>query len=175
MGKFSDSRSWQIILSLLLFWGLVCTVGAALALQYIGGFLPCELCLLERMPYYAGAVLMVIAFLAACARRPRLAWLMFILTAALMFYDFGLSVYHVGVELHYWPGPSACSSANAGALPARASDLMAGLNMARIIPCDVAGGYIFGISFAGWNAIACLGFAIFAAFAAWFPFRVGRE
>jgi len=175
MSKLMSLRGAQTVCAALLFLGLAGTVGMALALQYGWHYHPCELCLLERMPYYVGAALMVIGFLTAIAGWRRLTCLLFIIIALLMLYDFGLSIYHVGVERHYWPGPTACASATASALPAQAGDLLSGLaNSQVIIPCDIAGGYIFGLSFAEWNVLACLGFAIFAAFAAWFPFRVGR-
>src|SRR5665213_2916779 len=42
----------------------VAVVGAALLSQYWGGLRPCELCLYERWPYYAVAVLTAIALAA---------------------------------------------------------------------------------------------------------------
>jgi hypothetical protein len=40
------------IYSLLLAIGMAAAVGTALGFQYIGGYIPCALCLLQRQPYY---------------------------------------------------------------------------------------------------------------------------
>lgn len=175
MRILSDMRLSQGVFAALLCFALAGTVSAALALQYIWGFLPCELCLLERIPYYIGAVLAALAFAAAlCHFSPKWAALLFLLIAGLMFYDAAVSAYHVGVELKYWQGPSSCSSAHLGAVPATADSLLENMNAAPVIPCDQIPGTIFGISFAGWNGIATFTFGIFAVFAAWFPFARRR-
>ncbi len=50
-------------------------VGSALAFQYVGGYIPCKLCLEQRWPYYIGAPLMALAALSAAtlAAHPRAA------------------------------------------------------------------------------------------------------
>ena len=53
--------------------GMTATVGGALAFQYIGGYIPCALCLLQRDPYYYGIPVGVAATLAAMCRLP--AWI----------------------------------------------------------------------------------------------------
>lgn len=172
----TNLRALQAVFAALLLAGLAGTVATALALQYIWGFLPCELCLLERIPYYAGAALMVFALAALRFRSPpKWAAVLFVITGLLMLADAALSLYHVGVELKYWAGPTACSSFALSALPADTNALLANLNSLNIIPCDRPAGYIFGLSFAGWNAVATFAFALFAAFAAWFPFIWGRK
>ncbi|KAA6405754.1 disulfide bond formation protein B [Candidatus Tokpelaia sp.] len=175
MRLLSDIRLLQGSFAALLCVVLTGTVALALALQYIGGFLPCELCLLERIPYYIGASLAALAFVAAlCRCPPKWVAFLFIFIALLMFYDAALSVYHVGVELKYWPGPDGCSLAAAQAQ--QAGSLLDSLNdSARIIPCEVPAGYIFGISFAGWNALATFFFALCAVFAARFPLTRARR
>jgi len=175
MRLLSDTRLLQGCFAAGLCVILTATVSAALALQYIWGFLPCELCLMERIPYYIGASLAALAFVAAlCRCPPKWVAFLFILIALLMFYDAALSVYHVGVELGYWKGPTGCSLAAAQAQ--QSGSLLDSLeNSVRIIPCEVPAGYIFGISFAGWNAIAAFFFALCAVFAARFPFAHGRR
>jgi len=175
MRLLSDIRLLQGSFAALLCVLLTGTVALALALQYIGGFLPCELCLLERIPYYIGAGLAALAFIAAlCRYPPKWVAFIFILIALFMFYDSALSVYHIGVELKYWPGPAGCSLAAAQAQ--QAGSLLDSLNdSVRIIPCEVPAGYIFGVSFAGWNAFATFFFALCAVFAARFSFTRARK
>src|SRR5690606_14944092 len=41
--------------------GMAVTVGTALGFQHIGGFMPCKLCLEQRVPFYIGVPVMVLA------------------------------------------------------------------------------------------------------------------
>ena len=51
---------------------MAATVGTALGFQHIGGYIPCKLCLEQRMPYYVGVPLMAlaVAVVDAAAGRP---------------------------------------------------------------------------------------------------------
>ena len=49
---------------------MAATVGGALGFQHLGGFIPCKLCLEERIPYYAGVPVMVLAAISAGLRWP---------------------------------------------------------------------------------------------------------
>src|SRR5437868_11593346 len=83
-------------------------LGGALASQYWGGLAPCELCLLQRWPWGAA---IVIAFIAAMVgSRPALPWVALLL-AAVFVVSGGVGFYHVGVEQHWFAGPTACSGA----------------------------------------------------------------
>jgi disulfide bond formation protein DsbB len=89
--------------------GILC---AALLFEYEGGLAPCELCLYERWPYYAAVTLAILALLTGNAAAMRgilaLCCLLFAAGTALAFY-------HVGVEQHWFAGPTACViSATAG-------------------------------------------------------------
>ena len=70
-------------------------LGTVLVAQYWGGLLPCELCLKERWPWDAAAV---VAFVAAMAGdRPSLSWVALLL-CAIFVAGAGLAFYYVGVE-----------------------------------------------------------------------------
>jgi disulfide bond formation protein DsbB len=118
--------------------------------QYWGGLAPCELCLTERWPW---DVAIVIAFVAAMTgSRSALPWValslggVFIVGAALAFY-------HVGVEQHWFAGPSACT---AGATPATIEALKAQLSHQQPVRCDEPAWTLFDVSLAGWNLLASL-------------------
>ena len=60
---------WATLLAL----GMVATVGGALGFEHIGGYIPCALCLLQRLPYYYGIPVAAAAALSAALGGP--AWL----------------------------------------------------------------------------------------------------
>lgn len=130
------------------------------------GFRPCELCLAERYAYYAGAPLAALA--AWCASRSWRGWAraLLALIALVFLANAALAFYHVGVEQHWWAGPTACTGSLTG--PVNASDLAASLNAERVVNCDEVQLRILGLSFAGWDVVASLGLALYAALAARF-------
>lgn len=141
---------------------MAAVVGGALAFQYIGGYLPCKLCYEQRIPYYVGAPLMLLAFLASMLRAP--AWVTRGLLAVgglLMLYGLYLAVYHSGVEWAWWPGPTDCTDV-AGPVDTGGKGVLDALD--KFVPpsCDKAALRILGLSMAGWNAIASLILAIVA-------------
>jgi disulfide bond formation protein DsbB len=136
----------------------VSVLATALGFEYLGGYAPCPLCLMERYAYYAGIVLLFVA-MALVAERPGLAALVFGAVALGFLVNAGLGVYHAGVEWHFWPGPDTCATQLA--LPTTAGELLKGLEDTRVVRCDEATWRLFGLSFAGWNAVISLGlFAI---------------
>ena len=60
----------QTATALFLALAMAATVGGALGFQHIGGYIPCKLCYEQRIPYYVGAPLMVLAFASAAFRLP---------------------------------------------------------------------------------------------------------
>lgn len=137
------------------------TIGAALAFQ-LAGYAPCELCLMQRWPYYAGMPLAaVVTFSAASAapRRPLAAgfWLLATVFAGSM----AFGAYHAGVEWGLWPGPSSCTGGSA-ANPSSMEEFRQQLNTARVVRCDAVAIRILGLSLAGWNAVISLALAVLA-------------
>jgi disulfide bond formation protein DsbB len=130
------------------------TVGSALAFQHIGGYIPCKLCYEQRIPYYVGVPLMVVALVASLARAP--AWVVRGLLAIgglLMVYGLYLGVYHSGIEWGWWPGPTDCTNV-AGPVDTGGNGVLDALD--KFVPpsCDKAALRILGLSLAGWQAIA---------------------
>ena len=129
-------------------------VGSALLFEHVGGYIPCKLCLEQRIPYYIGAPVMVAAVLASSLRLPGIVVRGLILVGALlMTWGLAMGVYHSGVEWAWWAGPTDCGAV-AGA-PAGGS-LLDSLNSVIPPSCDEAALRILGLSLAGWNAIASL-------------------
>jgi disulfide bond formation protein DsbB len=126
-------------------------LGAAMASQYWGGLVPCELCLLERWPWAAAIVIAIVALLAGS--RPALPWLALVL--ALVFaVGMGLAFYHVGVEQRWFVGPAACTAPAGGAMTLE--QMKAQILGTAPVLCDKVQWSLWGVSLAGWNLLASL-------------------
>nr|WP_156023548.1 disulfide bond formation protein B [Sulfitobacter donghicola] len=123
----------------------------AYAFQHIGGMPPCKLCLWQRWPHAAAAL---IGALIVLTGEIRLAWLGAI--AALS--TAGIAAYHVGVEQGWWEGPTSCTSS--GVSNVSAEDLLNQILAAPLVRCDDIPWQMAGISMAGWNAILSVGLAV---------------
>lgn len=150
-----DSRG-PMLTATFLTVAMAATVGSALAFQYIGGYIPCKLCYEQRIPYYVGAPLMLVAALAAVSKLP--VWIsraLLVVGGLLMIYGLYLGVFHSGVEWGWWPGPTDCTNV-AGPVDTGGKGVLDALD--KFVPpsCDKAALRILGLSLAGWNAIASL-------------------
>ena len=142
------SVSPRAVVSLLLV-ASAAIVGAALLFQYVGGLQPCELCLYQRWPYYAAIVATGVALLSG---DDRAMGAVIALCALLFAASTVLAFYHVGVEHHWFAGPSACTGSVTGVSSIEA--LKAQLLARQPVNCDAPAWQLFGISLAGWNLLA---------------------
>jgi len=126
-------------------------LGAVLVSQYWGGLAPCELCLKERWPWVAAIAVGVVATTTGSRRAsPRIA----LLLTAIFTIGSALAFYHVGVERHWFAGPTACSGAATAADTLEA--LKAQILHQQPVRCDEPAWSLWGISLAGWNLLASL-------------------
>lgn len=137
--------------STLILAAAVAAIAAALAFEHIGGYSPCPLCLMERYAYYFGIPASMAALFLARQGSTGAARLVLALAAIGFLVNAGLGVYHAGAEWKWWPGPDTCGT-SAG-FTGRVTDLLNTLNDTRVIRCDEAPWRMFGLSFAGWNAV----------------------
>ena len=79
--------------SLLILAAAVAAIGGAWVYESLG-YLPCELCYKERVPYYAALALAPLAAFAAQTGRERLARAAFLLMALLFAGNAIISIYH---------------------------------------------------------------------------------
>jgi disulfide bond formation protein DsbB len=166
-----SSQSAHLKTALFLLVAMAATVGAALGFQYLGGYLPCKLCLEQRYPYYAGIPLMLVAAAAAALRWPAgLTRLLLALGGVLMLIGLGLAIFHAGVEWKFWAGPADCTAVSMS-ITTDAGSLLNDMNAIRPPACDNAALRVLGLSFAGWNAIASFILMIVAFRGAMIPGR----
>jgi len=142
---------------------LMLAVGAlatAYAFQYLGGYQPCPLCLMQRYAYFAGIPVLFAALVLVATERAGWAAALFFLVALAFLANAGLGTYHAGAEWKLWPGPDTCASA-AQPLGGGSGGLLKELESTQVIRCDEAPWHFLGLSFAGWNVATSL--LIFAA------------
>jgi disulfide bond formation protein DsbB len=137
------------------------TVGGALFIEHGLGVKPCDLCLTQRIPYYAGVPLaLAVVWLGGVPARRRLVVAGLVLLGLLFAVGAGLGFYHAGVEWGWWPGPSGCTGAIAK--PAGMGDFLRQLETVRVVRCDEVTFRILGFSLAAWNAVISAALAAFA-------------
>ena len=147
------------------------TIAAAWGFQLIGGYEPCKLCLEQRVPYYVALPLAGLGLAGYLLAWPRLfVTLLLVVAGAAMAYGAGLGVYQSGAEWGWWQGPSDCGGTG-GTGPASVSDLMSQLQTIRIQSCTDPSWRMFGLSFAGWNAVVSAFLALVAFVGARTAFR----
>ena len=138
-------------------------LGGAVGSQYLGGLVPCEMCIWQRWPHGAAILLAALAFTSpASSQRSRTLTL---LAAAAIAVSGAIGVYHAGVELHIFEGLTTCTSTASGATTA---ELLKSIMHTPLVRCDQVQFSFLGISMAGWNAILSLGGA---ATIVWLTFK----
>lgn len=121
----------------------------AFAFQHLGGLAPCKMCLWQRWPH-AAAALIGAALLAGAPRG--LIWA----GAAAAASTAAVGAYHAGVEWGWWPGPSSCTGAGIDLNAMSGGDLLSLEGPMGVVLCDEIVWQLFGLSMAGWNAVLSL-------------------
>ena len=119
--------------------------------EYIGGLLPCQLCLWQRWPHVLATLLGVLALALPHRIWPILAGIAALSTAA-------IGVFHVGVEQTWWEGLASCT-VDAMANVSLDDLLNTDITVGGPVRCDAIAWQFLGVSMAGWNAIISLGLA----------------
>lgn len=148
------ARATPFAVALVILAAAASTIAGAWIYEAVG-YAPCELCLKQRIPYYLGIPLAALTALAAHRGRERLARLGLIGLALLFAAGAALALYHSGVELKLFPGPSDCTGAlnRAGSV----DDFLKQLQTTRVVRCDQPALWVLGLTLSNWNvAISAL-------------------
>ena len=126
----------------------------ALWFQYVGGLMPCSLCIWQRWPHI---IIILLAVIALFARMPRLVLSAVAITAAISLI---LAAYHAGVEWQFWAGPGGCavSLKNSVDLTSLTDNLLA----TPVVRCAEVTWSFLGLSMAGWNSLFSLDICLIA-------------
>lgn len=131
----------------------VMLAGAILYFQNTMGLAPCPLCLDQRKWHWAVIGVSVLAFVLVRFRPGWARWAVMIIGLVLLG-SAAMGAYHVAVEQH-WVVAQCDARANAGA--SWTFDVNDKLEVPR---CDEIAWQMWGVSMAGWNAIASLVMAL---------------
>ena len=146
------------------------TIAGAWGSQLIGGLVPCELCLEQRLAYYWGLPLLLLVLL-TWNKLPLTVWyLAMAIVTAIFLWGTYMGGFHAGVEWGFWPGPTACTGVGD---PMDFSSL-SNMNDAHVIGCDVVQFRFLGISLAGYNALISAGIVVLLLISIGFQWRRNR-
>lgn len=121
-------------------------------MEHVFGIQACQLCYYERYVYMAAGVVGLVG--GVLNRNLCLG------TLSLIFlFGFGLSFYHVGIQQGWFALPGFCQTAIFDP-NASIEDLRAQLLGTPMITCNIVSWDFFGISLAGYNALASLALSV---------------
>ena len=126
---------------------------SAFFIEYILGHQPCNLCLIERIPYILSIMIIMAIFLIKKNQR----FLVMLLILTFMF-SFTISFYHFGIEQGFFQESSVCGVKNLTEIITK-EDLLKQLSEKRISCKDVTF-RIFGLSLTSINIVISLLFII---------------
>ena len=136
--------------------GSLAALAAAFAFQHLGGLEPCPLCIWQRWPHVATALLAA----ATLGVRGPLAAVVLGLAGLAALAGAGLAGFHAGVEQQWWAGLEACAGGPSAETVAALRERLLNTAPAR---CDEVAWSFLGLSMAAWNGLLSLGLAGMAA------------
>ncbi len=121
----------------------------ALISEYVFGFTPCSLCLVQRYPHMLVAITSI--------------WLVFFRTHDLFMYPLNtlimafsiiLASYHVSVEQGIFQGPQSCSSSNLSSVSEKSAEaLLIDILNTAVVRCNEVTWSFMRLSMASWNLV----------------------
>ena len=118
-------------------------------IEYALGYQPCNLCLIERIPYILSIILISIIFIFKKNEK-----FLILLLILIFFFSFLISIYHLGIEIGFIEESSVCGLKNAGETISK-EELLKQLNEIYISCKDVTF-RVFGLSLTSINMITSL-------------------
>ena len=124
-------------------------LAVAYVFEYGFGYLPCELCLWQRLPWVG--IIIVGGLMMSYPDKAKQLLNICVLT---MIISTALAIFHSGVEYGFWAGLESCSGTVG--LATDGASLLDSLENEIIPRCDKPAWTLFGISMAGFNALLSL-------------------
>ena len=122
----------------------ILSLSTAYFIQYVLGHKPCNLCIIERIPYIAAIILISLIFILNRYQK-------IISSIILIFFIFGavVSIYHFGIEQGFFSESLICELSNNN--PLNKEELLNQLKKAEIVSCKDVTFRFFGLSLATLN------------------------
>jgi len=127
----------------------ILSLSIAYFIQYVLGHKPCNLCIIERIPYIAAIILISLVFILNRYQK-------IISSLILIFFIFGavVSFYHFGIEQGFFSESLICELTNNN--PLNKEELLNQLKKVEIVSCKDVTFRFFGLSLATINTIISL-------------------
>ena len=127
----------------------ILSLSIAYFIQYVLGYKPCNLCIIERIPYIAAIVLISLIFILNRYQK-------IISSLILIFFIFGavVSFYHFGIEQGFFSESLVCDLGNGQ--PLNKEDLLNQLKKTEIVSCKDVTFRFLGLSLATINTVISL-------------------
>lgn len=147
----------RLLLGWAVFLAAFATIAGAWGFELIGGYIPCQLCYGQRIPYYVGIPIAALAVVALMIGHEQIGRLLLLVVAGVFIWSAYRGGFHAGVEWDWWAGPTACAAPEGGAVR-EVGNLLGQLDQGKIVvSCSEAAwrfpNVYWGPSFAGWNAV----------------------
>ena len=142
----------EFYLRLILIISLVSIISAYF-IEYVLGHQPCNLCLIERIPYGLSIVLIAINYF--FKKKEKFIILLLILT---FFFSFAISVYHLGIEQGLFEESAVCGLKNMTEIITK-EEILKQLQQ-KTVSCKDVTFRIFGLSLTTINIVISLLFII---------------
>jgi disulfide bond formation protein DsbB len=141
-------NSNKLLLNGILFFSIL-SLSIAYFIQYVLGHKPCNLCIIERIPYIAAIILISLVFILNRYQK-------IISSLILIFFIFGavVSFYHFGIEQGFFSESLICELTNNN--PLNKEELLNQLKKAEIVSCKDVTFRFLGLSLATINTIISL-------------------
>ena len=138
-------NSNKLLLNSILAFSIL-SLSIAYFIQYVLGHKPCNLCIIERVPYIAAIILISLIFILNKYQK-------IISSLILIFFIFGavVSFYHFGIEQGFFSESLVCDLGNSQ--PLNKEELLNQLKMVEIISCKDVTFRFLGLSLATINTI----------------------
>ena len=138
-------NSNKLLLNGILIFSIL-SLSIAYFIQYVLGHKPCNLCIIERIPYIAAIILISLIFILNRYQK-------IISSLILIFFIFGavVSFYHFGIEQGFFSESLVCDLGNSQ--PTNKEDLLNQLKKAEIVSCKDVTFRFLGLSLATINTI----------------------
>ena len=124
------------------------SIVSAYFIQYVLGHQPCNLCLIERIPYVLCIFLIIINY------KYKKEKILFLLLILIFIFSLGVSIYHFGIEQDFFEESTICGLKDSTKIITK-EELLRQLNE-RVISCKDVTFRIFGFSLTSFNMVVSL-------------------